>query len=144
MRRMRQNMGVVMSSQGRVLIVDDDAAIRETVRFALEDVGYDVDEAPDGLVALHKLHGASGPSVVLLDLMMPGLDGAGVLGAVAADSELARRHAYVLVTASNKTQTLAFASLLTSLQVPTLSKPFDIDQLLTMVESASDRLGASA
>lgn len=133
-----------MSGQGRVLVVDDDVAIRETVRFALEDVGYVVDEAADGLAALRKLHGASEPSVVLLDLMMPGLDGAGVLGAVAADGELSRRHAYVLVTASNKTQTLAFANLLSSLQVPTLSKPFDIDQLLHLVEVASDRLHLGA
>lgn len=144
MRRLRQNMGVVMSGQGRVLVVDDDEAIRETIRFALEDVGYEVDEAPNGLVALRKLHGAHEPSVVLLDLMMPGLDGAGVLGVVAADGELSRRHAYVLVTASNKTQTLAFANLLSSLDVPTLAKPFDVDQLLHLVEAASDRLSQNA
>lgn len=129
-----------MSAQARVLVVDDDEAIRETVRFALEDVGYVVDEAADGLAALRKLHAASAPSVVLLDLMMPGLDGAGVLGAVAADGILSRRHAYVLVTASNRTQTLAFANLLSSLQVPTLAKPFDIDQLLHTVEAANGRL----
>lgn len=133
-----------MPTQVRVLVVDDDEAIRETVRFALEDVGYEVDEAADGLAALRKLHGAPSPSVVLLDLMMPGLDGAGVLGAVAADGELSRRHAYVLVTASNKTQTLAFATLLASLEVPTLAKPFDIDQLLHTVASARGRLRGSA
>ncbi|HKV85025.1 MAG TPA: response regulator [Ktedonobacterales bacterium] len=133
-----------MAARARVLIVDDDDAIRETVRFALEDVGYEVDEAPDGLAALRTLRTSSKPSVVLLDLMMPGLDGAGVLGAVAADHQLSSRHAFVLVTASSKTLTLAFANLLSSLAVRTLAKPFDVDQLLHVVDEAGKRLSRTA
>lgn len=123
-----------------VLIVDDDAAIRDTVRFALEDSGYTVSEAGDGLAALKRLRSEPEPTVVLLDLMMPGLDGAGVLGAVAGDHRLATRNAYILVTANTKTLTLAFANLLQSLTVPILSKPFDVDVLLESVAAAARRL----
>ena len=57
-----------------VLIVDDDDGIRTSLRFALEDEGYDVGEAPDGETALDQL-AKSTPDVVLLDLMLPGVDG---------------------------------------------------------------------
>ena len=124
----------------RVLIVDDDEAIRETLRFALEDCGYDVLEAADGLSALRVLRTTAARLVVLLDLMMPGLDGAGVLGAVAGDARLASQFAYILVTANTRTLTLAFANLLTNLRVATISKPFDLDTLLDVVRQASDRL----
>jgi CheY-like chemotaxis protein len=123
-----------------ILIVDDDEAIRETLRFALEDSGYVVSEAADGLAALNQLRAIRERAVVLLDLMMPGLDGAGVLGAVAGDQRLSSRHAYILVTANTKTLTLAFANLLTSLSVPILSKPFDVDVLLETVAAASRRI----
>lgn len=123
-----------------VLVVDDDAAIRDTVRFALEDSGYTVSEAADGLAALKQLRTRHEPTVVLLDLMMPGLDGAGVLGAVAGDRRLASQHAYILVTANTKTLTLAFANLLQSLSVPILNKPFDVDDLLDSVAVAARRI----
>jgi GAF domain-containing protein/CheY-like chemotaxis protein/anti-sigma regulatory factor (Ser/Thr protein kinase) len=57
-----------------VLIVDDDAEIRELLRRMLEPEGYAIVEAENGRVALERLHGVS-PSVVLLDLMMPEMDG---------------------------------------------------------------------
>jgi CheY-like chemotaxis protein len=78
--------------------------------------------------------------VVLLDLMMPKLDGAGVLGVVAGDRHLANQHAFVLVTATSQTLTLAFVNLLTNLAVPVLHKPFDIEALLDHVQRAAGRL----
>jgi len=111
-----------MGDAVHILVVDDDDAIRETVRFALEDAGYLVSEAKRAwrpcVCCFHKDR-----MVVLLDLMMPGLDGAGVLGAVAGDHQLATRHSYILLTANTRTLTLAFANLLSNLQVPTLRKP---------------------
>src|SRR5258706_3067354 len=118
--------------QVRVLVVDDDYAIRETIRALLEDEGYAVVEAQDGMAALESLRDGP-PSVVLLDLMMPRLDGAGVLGAVAGDKRLASRHAYVLVTATSQTLPLAFVNLLSNLAIPVLRKPFDIDAVLDAV-----------
>lgn len=124
----------------RVLLVDDDQAIRETLRFALEDAGYQVLEAPDGIAALQALRDAPSGIVVLLDLMMPKLDGAGVLGAVAGDRRLAKRHAFILMTASHQTLSLAFANLLTNLTVPIVHKPFELDELLATIERAAQRL----
>ncbi|MBF6589727.1 MAG: response regulator [Ktedonobacterales bacterium] len=124
----------------RVLIVDDDQAIRETLRFLLEDAGHHVAEAADGLAALNDLRRTEDRTVVLLDLMMPKLDGAGVLGAVAGDRRLSSQHAYALVTATHQTLSLAFMNLLSSLSVPMVRKPFDIDALLDLVERMADRL----
>lgn len=129
-----------MGAITRVLIVDDDEGIRETIRLALEDAGYTIAEASDGLAALKQLRAGRERMVVLLDLMMPGLDGAGLLGAVAADARLSSQYAFVLITANTKTLTLAFATLLQNLSVPVLTKPFDIDTLLDAVATAAHRL----
>ena len=126
----------------QVLIVDDDLSIRETLRLALEDAGYAVAEASDGVVALDLLRAARAPMVVILDLMMPRLDGAGVLGVIAGDQRLARRHRFILTTASHHTMSLAFANLLTNLNVPVVHKPFDLDGLLAIVDTATTYLDA--
>lgn len=128
------------ASVAHVLIVDDDEDIRETVRFALEDAHHVVREAINGVAALEILRHSTQSMVVLLDLMMPALDGAGVLGAVSGDQYLATHFAYILVTANSKTLPLAFVNLLTNLEVPLLSKPFDIDTLLDTVDRAAARL----
>jgi CheY-like chemotaxis protein len=57
-----------------VLVVDDDAVLRQLLRRMLEPEGYTVVEAENGRVALERLREIS-PSVVLLDLMMPEMDG---------------------------------------------------------------------
>jgi CheY-like chemotaxis protein len=57
-----------------VLVVDDDAAVRQLLRRMLEPEGYAVVEAENGRVALERLRDLT-PSVVLLDLMMPEMDG---------------------------------------------------------------------
>jgi|AP45_3_1055517.scaffolds.fasta_scaffold16725_1 signal transduction histidine kinase/CheY-like chemotaxis protein len=62
------------STNGSVLIVDDDSSARELARRALEPSGFDVLEAPDGFAALRLLE-VHRPDAIVLDLMMPGLDG---------------------------------------------------------------------
>jgi CheY-like chemotaxis protein len=60
----------------RVLVVDDDADIRETVSLILKDEGWEVSLAADGAAALTLLRsGAPRPNVILLDLMMPVMNG---------------------------------------------------------------------
>ena len=59
-----------------VLVVDDDRDLRDTLVEILEERGYQVSQAGDGEQALHVLEaGASKPSLILLDLTMPGMDG---------------------------------------------------------------------
>ena len=116
-----------------VLVVDDDASIRETLHELLADAGYVVNEARDGLQALDHLRKAPEPVIVLLDLMMPRMDGAALLGAVAGDSGRLRRHTYIMMTAGHQTLSLAFAHLLSDLDVQVIYKPFDIDRLLDLI-----------
>jgi CheY-like chemotaxis protein len=123
-----------------VLVVEDDDAIRRAVRLTLEDEGYEVYEAPDGKPALERLQNSQNPMVVVLDLIMPGMDGRQVLEAVAGHDALATRHAYILVTANAKTLPLSFATLLTDLRVPVIAKPFDLDKLVDIVAEAAQRL----
>jgi len=67
-----------------VLIVDDDPDVRSLLAFTLTDAGFAVREAQDGAHALEALRERP-PACMLLDLMMPGLDGFGVLEAMRAE-----------------------------------------------------------
>ncbi|WP_127357205.1 response regulator transcription factor [Actinacidiphila soli] len=58
----------------RILIVDDEPAVREALTRSLEFEGYEVDTAKDGMDALHQLE-TEHPDLILLDVMMPVLDG---------------------------------------------------------------------
>ena len=59
----------------RVLVVDDAQGIRTYLVNLLELKGFDVDTAEDGRRALALLEGGAAPDVIILDVMMPGLDG---------------------------------------------------------------------
>ncbi|MFF8378423.1 response regulator transcription factor [Streptomyces sp. NPDC015661] len=61
-------------SGGRILVVDDDPTVAEVVTGYLERAGFSVEQAADGLDALHRA-GTRWPDLVVLDLMLPGLDG---------------------------------------------------------------------
>jgi two-component system, OmpR family, response regulator MprA len=59
----------------RILVVDDERAVRESLQRALELEGYDVDLADDGEAALERLQGTAQADAVILDVLMPGIDG---------------------------------------------------------------------
>ncbi len=120
----------------QVLVVDDDHSIRDTLRLLLEDAGYSVVEAGNGVEALALLRDERAAYITLLDLRMPQLDGAGLLGIVAEEPDLASRHTFILMTADTRALSPLFTSHLTRLAVPVLSKPFDIDDLFDLVERA--------
>lgn len=83
----------------RVLIVDDDPLIRGVVRAVLEDASYDLDEAASGEEAL-RVAVEHPPDVVLLDVMMPGLDGYEVAAVMKEDRRL-KRAVVVMLTAKS-------------------------------------------
>lgn len=66
-----------------ILVVDDDPSVRAYVRDVLEIEGFDVEAVSDGFAALRRVE-AVRPDCVVLDLMMPGLDGHEVLGRLRA------------------------------------------------------------
>jgi two-component system response regulator MprA len=59
----------------KILVVDDERAVRESLRRALELEGYETDLAGDGREALERLEGGTEPDAVILDVLMPGIDG---------------------------------------------------------------------
>ncbi len=63
----------------KVLVVDDERAVRESIRRALELEGYEIELAEDGRQALDRLESDSQPDAVVLDILMPGRRRAGGL-----------------------------------------------------------------
>ena len=82
----------------RILTVEDDDRIRQAVKLALQDEGWDVDEADTGEVALERFRDQ--PSeVVLIDIMLPGIDGFEVCRSIRRQSDVP----IIMVTARNDT-----------------------------------------
>src|SRR5512138_1723932 len=106
-----------------VLVVDDERDIREAVSEVLEDEGYEVLGARDGAEALSKSR-AHHPDVILLDLMMPGMNGWEFRKAQEGDPEL-RAIPVIVLSALGRVSGLEAAEF--------LQKPFELDQLLTAV-----------
>ena len=79
-----------------VLVVDDEPLIAMALEAALEDAGYRVATAANGRQGLERLAEAPRPDLVLLDMMMPVMNGPAMLAAMAADPELARIPVVVL------------------------------------------------
>ena len=71
----------------RILIADDEAEIRDLLRLYLEKDGYEVLEAADGLETMERVKKEE-PDLLLLDIMMPGLDGYRVLRNVRENSNI--------------------------------------------------------
>lgn len=114
-----------MSPPREVLVVDDDADIREGVAEVLALAGYSVITAENGRAALELLSGPRLPALILLDLMMPEMDGWAVLSALRADRRLAAVPV-VILTAMERSRAPQAAGY--------LRKPFDLDDLLAAVE----------
>lgn len=127
----------------RVCIVDDDLDIRDSLRILFEDFEALVEEATDGEAALTLLRAHGAPRVVLLDHLMPRLDGVGVLRALAQAPDLQQRTAILYMTAHHEPLTVGLRTLLSAVGGVMLLKPFDVDVLLGQVEQAWQRLIAS-
>jgi CheY-like chemotaxis protein len=118
-----------VSAADAVLVVDDDADIREVVGLVLESYGFFAKSAADGVEALARAKEAPHPALILLDLMMPNLSGADVLVALRADPETARIPVVVMsgdVSATSQASALGADAC--------LAKPVDLDRLVSTVE----------
>jgi CheY-like chemotaxis protein len=108
----------------RILLVEDDADINATLREMLEEEGYEVIATPNGQAALEALEQLPAPTLVLLDVEMPWMDGFDFLNHLRQDA----RHAedpVVVVTASRRTPPEA---------AEVLQKPFDFEVLLAAIQ----------
>jgi CheY-like chemotaxis protein len=117
-----------------ILIVDDDAAIRKLLTVFLTHNGYTAVPVSHGLAALDHLQDEPRPELILLDMIMPVMDGAAFRRTQQDDARLANIPVIVISGAEN-----------ISAQASTLSadaylpKPFDFDALLRLVEQYCGR-----
>jgi CheY-like chemotaxis protein len=123
----------------QILVVDDDPSIRAAIRAVLEEEGgYAVAEAPNGQAALDWLCAYPTRVIVLLDLQMPVMDGLELLRAVEALGIVTSRRGFILMTACDyRALPPGLVDLLEHFAAPMLSKPFEIDALLTLVDQAA-------
>ena len=92
---------LVAKSESVVLVVEDEAESRDTLRELLELEGYTVQTAADGKAALELLETVD-PCVVLLDLFMPVMDGWQVIDRLRADGRLGRMNVLVITSAGHR------------------------------------------
>jgi DNA-binding NtrC family response regulator len=118
-----------MADKKTIWVVDDDPAIRELVTFMVTEAGYEVDAFASGAEVLAS--SGEPPGAILLDLMMPEVDGVEVL------KEVSRRHPklpVIMVTADNDVQRAVEVTKLGAYDY--LTKPIDQERLLTTLSNA--------
>lgn len=135
-----ENGALMAKAVRQVYIIDDDEEIRASLRFLLEDEAYRVEEAPNGVAALAFLEQEDEPWVVLLDRIMPRLDGLALLQAIAERPQMAARTAIIFLTARQETFTGATARLVAAQTFAQIPKPFDLEPLLVTIQQACQHL----
>jgi CheY-like chemotaxis protein len=114
-----------------VLIIDDDDDLRDSLQGLLEEDGVRATTAAGGLSALRQLAGADLPDVILLDLMMPGIDGWELRRRLLADPRLAGIPVIAMTAGRTRPDELEVQAF--------LHKPFDFDELLSWITMLSER-----
>lgn len=128
-------MSPLMASEARVLIVDDEPMVRDVLSRYLERSGFDVEVAADGELAMAAFD-ANRPDLVLLDLMLPKLDGFEVFRRIRARAQ----SPVIMITARGQT-----TDRIVGLEVGAddyVSKPFSPAEVVARVRSVLRRVGA--
>jgi two-component system response regulator MprA len=126
-----------MTAKPHILVVDDDARIAASVRRALLYEGYDVDVAHDGRMALDSAFGRA-PDLVVLDVMLPDIDGFEVCRRIRADSDVP-----ILMLTARDATTDRVSGLDTGAD-DYLVKPFAHEELLARVRALLRRRAPQA
>lgn len=121
----------------KILIIEDEPAIRDILRELLTDAGYELEEAADGLEGVEKFRAGSF-SLVLLDLMLPKLDGYGVCEQIRAVSDVP----VIMITALSGEEAEVRAFELRADDY--ITKPFSLRLVLMRVEAVLRRAGGKA
>ena len=117
-----------------VLIVEDNRNIADLLRLYLEKEGYTVVIAPDGMRGVEQFRTVH-PSLVLLDVMLPGLDGWGVCRAIRAESQTP----IIMLTAKSETEDKVNG--LKQGADDYITKPFEMKEVLARIEAVLRRSG---
>lgn len=118
----------------RILVVEDEEDLANVVRINLEIAGYDVEHAVNGAVAMDEVRDER-PDLILLDVMMPVMDGWQVLRALKEDDET-RDIPVVMLTALAEEQNIIQGHLEGAVRY--LTKPFEVKKLLEVVDTTLD------
>jgi CheY-like chemotaxis protein len=117
----------------RLLVVEDDRDVRETLLRILNEVGYEARGAADGLAALVELRrGQPYPELMLLDLRMPRMDGQRLQQEIARDPVLADALIPIIVFSADSRPPSEWES---PGAVAVLAKPVRLERLLSLIES---------
>lgn len=114
--------GAPLAGPRSILLVEDDADLREVIAFALEHLGYVVGVARDGWEALQALDAGARPALILLDLELPIIDGQRFIRMVGADPDV--RHIPIVVISGTRRSCGA---------VRTVRKPFELAELIDAI-----------
>lgn len=114
----------------KILVVDDENAIREMVKMRLEANNYEVISATDGQEALEKAH-KENPDLIILDLMLPKIDGYRVCGLLKADARHSNIPIIMFSARAQDTDKKLGAEVGANAYV---TKPFDSKVLLEKIE----------
>ena len=112
----------------KILVVDDDANICELLRLYLTKEGYQVTVANDGEEGLDKFNQVK-PDMVLLDVMMPGMDGFETL------EEIRKENSLPILMFTSKNDSISKVRGLRAGADDYLTKPFDMDELIARIAS---------
>jgi len=112
----------------RILVVDDDTALAEMIGLVLKAEGFEVTFCPDGSTALETFR-AVDPDLVLLDLMLPGLDGIEVCRLIRAESDVP----VIMLTA--RSDTLDVVAGLEAGADDYVAKPFKTQELVARIRT---------
>ena len=127
-----------MAEKARILVVDDEPNITELVSMALRYEGFEVDVAADGRTALTKAQ-TFRPHLMVLDVMLPDLDGFGVLRRIRADGQPV---SVVFLTARDATEDKVNG--LTLGGDDYVTKPFSVEELVARVRAVLRRTNGGA
>jgi len=119
-----------VAEQRSILVVEDDPAIRRLVKMVLQREGYELDVAVDGVEAVLKL-GLKPYDVIVLDLMMPNLDGFAFMSTL-AQNDPSRLRSIIVTSAASPA---VIRDRMKGQPFDVLPKPFDIQQLVERVRS---------
>ena len=137
MPRTPSTLAQMSADAARILVVEDEEALADTVRYNLEREGYSVSIAPDGRRALERFR-SEAPALVILDLMLPELSGLDVCRAIRAESDVP----IIMVTAKD-----AEADKVAGLELGAddyVTKPFSVRELISRVRANLRRVRRQA
>ena len=126
-----------MADALRILVVEDEEPLADSVRYSLEREGYAVSVAPDGRRAIDRFR-ADGPDLVILDLMLPELSGLDVCRMIRLESTVP----IIMVTAKDSE-----ADKVSGLEIGAddyVTKPFSVRELVSRVRAHLRRAGMLA